>query len=105
MDGNQRKFFTAKYSEIPQSRIGFYAVTVALCFGIVGLITGEIKINIIGGCAAIIFIHLLGMWCDFGRNNPTAMQRISMVYAIICYIIGFVLLILTADHLLKKYIL
>jgi hypothetical protein len=75
MNENQRKFFTTKYSEIPRSRIGFYSILAASCFGIVGLITGEIKINVIGGCSAIIFIQLLGKWCDFVKLRGVRSQQ------------------------------
>ena len=68
------------------------------------MITGQTKINIIGGCAAIVFIHLLGKWCDFSQNNPRAMQFISTIYAILAYIVAFLTLFaIVGPALLKQF--
>jgi flagellar biosynthesis protein FlhB len=106
MNENQRKFATTKYSEISRGRIGFYSLLVACCFGVVGLISGNIKINIIGGCLAIIFIHLLGKWFDYSQSNfnSPAMELIKALYSIILYILVFLLLLGVGGTILSKYL-
>jgi len=62
--------------------------------------------NIIGGCFAIIFIHLLGKWFDYSQSNfnSPAMQLIKVLYSIILYIAVFLLLFGVGGTLLCKYL-
>lgn len=104
MNEKPSRFINTKFSEIPKVRIRLYSVLVVSCFGIVGLITGEIKINVIGGCSAIVFIHLLGQWCDFVRESRPVVAWFNVICTMITYIIAFILFLGIADYVLHKYI-
>lgn len=107
MDEKPTRFNNTKFSEIPKVRVRIYEILVLSCFGLVGLITGEIKINVIGGCSAIVFIHFLGHWCDFVREGRPVVAWIYVIYTIIIDIIAFILFfglfLKIADYFLQKY--
>jgi hypothetical protein len=88
----QNKFFTTKYADVPRARIVVYSLIVASCFGIIGLITGEIKINLFSGCLALFFIQFLGKWCDFSRENSLVFQFVGAIFSIFCYILAILIL-------------
>jgi ABC-type multidrug transport system permease subunit len=104
MNKKPTRFNNTKFSEIPKVRVRLYEMLAVSCFGLVGLITGEIKISMVGGCSAIVFIHFLGHWCDFVREGRPIVAWFNIIYTVIIYIITFIFLLGIADYVLHKYI-
>jgi|SRR6185369_701326 len=103
MNESRIKFFTTKYSELSSARKVFYSLFVASCFGIVGTIAGELKSNLTAGCFAIVFIHLLGKWCDLSQN-PKTTEIIEIIGGIIgCIAVFLVLFRIVGLALLKMF--
>jgi predicted cobalt transporter CbtA len=85
MDEKQRKFFTTNYAEISQRRIWVYAIIVICAFGILGLLTKQMMLIVVGGGVAI-GISVFGRSLDYSKTDPPVLRAANKVYTVIVII-------------------
>ena len=93
MNENQRKFFTTNYSEISQRRIWVYAIIVICAFGILGLMTSQMILVVIGAGVAI-GIPVVGRLLDYSKADPPILRTANRVFALIAVVYAILVLAL-----------